>query len=88
MKAPCEICQCPTESGEYCPQCGGEVVTLDDSPPAPSRKPFVVKHGGLEYHVEPDSGWCRVYDPENEGCWADKGPAVELLPESLRWLVD
>lgn len=31
MKTPCEHCQCPTESGEDCPQCGAEVVTLDDT---------------------------------------------------------
>ncbi len=31
MKTPCEHCQCQTESGEDCPQCGAEVVTLDDT---------------------------------------------------------
>ena len=30
MKAPCELCSCPVESGEDCPQCGGVVITLDD----------------------------------------------------------
>lgn len=31
MRTPCEICNCPTESGEDCPQCGAEVVTLDEA---------------------------------------------------------
>lgn len=31
MRSPCEHCQCPTESGEDCPQCGAEVVTLDEA---------------------------------------------------------
>lgn len=31
MKTPCEHCQCQTESGEDCPQCGAEVVTLDEA---------------------------------------------------------
>jgi len=31
MRSPCEICECPTESGEDCPQCGAEIVTLDEA---------------------------------------------------------
>ncbi len=87
MRYPCELCECPTESGEDCPQCGGEVVHLDDAPAA-ATKPFMVIHAGLEYHVEPDANWCRVYDPSNEGCWLRKGPASEILPEELRWLAE
>ena len=36
MRTPCEHCQCPTESGEDCPQCGAEVVTLDDKATIPA----------------------------------------------------
>lgn len=47
-----------------------------------TNTPAVHVHGGLEYHVE-ESGWCRVYDPENPGVWHSKGPAEELLPAAL-----
>lgn len=36
MRTPCELCGCPTESGDDCPQCGGEVVTLDDKATTPA----------------------------------------------------
>lgn len=77
MRSPCELCGCLTESGEDCPQCGGEVVTLDDAHIPDLSGTFA--HGGLLYLVD-EVGWCRVYDPQNEGVWMDKGPASELVP--------
>jgi hypothetical protein len=47
-----------------------------------TNTPAIHVHGGLEYHVD-ETGWCKVYDPENPGVWHSKGPAEELLPASL-----
>lgn len=91
-----------TEPHNYCCHCGSanyddtpslfcsdecrEEATCDVASPTPSQTAVIV-HNGLQYHVEPGTFWCRVYDPSNEGCWADKGPAAELLPAPLRWLI-
>ena len=47
-----------------------------------TNTPAIHSHNGLEYHVD-ESGWCKVYDPEEPDVWREKGPAAELLPAAL-----
>jgi hypothetical protein len=47
------------------------------------EKIYKATASGLEFHID-TTGWCKVYDPENVGVRADKGPAAELISESAQ----
>jgi hypothetical protein len=42
---------------------------------------IVIGYAGLTYHIDAESQWVRIEDPELPGCWRDKRPLVECPVE-------